>query len=87
MFRLNRLFLPLTILIASSAFSQSLPKPLPAPASQDAKMKWFRDAKFRVHSLGPLCDPGWRIRTPRQGLQPGKIRRGSLGEDGPGPRR
>src|SRR5436305_11827979 len=46
MFRLNRLLLPLTILFASSAFSQILPKSLPAPASQDAKMKWFRDAKF-----------------------------------------
>ena len=35
--------LPLIILCA---FSQTLPRPLPKPASQDAKMQWFREAKF-----------------------------------------
>ena len=44
--RPERLLVSLTILFASSAFSQGLPKPLPAPASQDEKMKWFREAKF-----------------------------------------
>jgi alpha-L-fucosidase len=42
---MKRLILPLTILTLSAA-AQTLPKPLPAPPSQDAKMKWFRDAKF-----------------------------------------
>jgi len=46
MSRRNTLFLSITIAFASTAFGQTLPKPLPAPASQDAKMKWFRDAKF-----------------------------------------
>jgi alpha-L-fucosidase len=32
--------------VAGLAAAQSLPKPLPAPASQDAKMQWFREAKF-----------------------------------------
>jgi alpha-L-fucosidase len=38
-----------TALIAAGAglaAAQSLPKPLPAPASQEAKMQWFREAKF-----------------------------------------
>jgi len=34
------------LLAVAAAFAQTLPGPLPAPASQDAKMKWFRDAKF-----------------------------------------
>jgi alpha-L-fucosidase len=38
--------LSLILLCASAAFAQILPLPLPKPASQDAKMKWFRDAKF-----------------------------------------
>jgi len=42
---MKRLILSLTIL-ALSAAAQTLPKPLPAPPSQDAKMKWFREAKF-----------------------------------------
>ena len=46
MSRANRLLLPITIGLASAALAQTLPKPLPAPASQDAKMKWFREAKF-----------------------------------------
>ena len=32
--------------LCAVAFGQTLPPPLPAPASQDAKMKWFREAKF-----------------------------------------
>jgi alpha-L-fucosidase len=42
---MKRLILSITI-AALSLGAQTLPKPLPAPASQDAKMKWFRDAKF-----------------------------------------
>jgi alpha-L-fucosidase len=38
--------LPVIILCASAALAQTLPPPLPKPASQDAKMKWFREAKF-----------------------------------------
>src|SRR3954468_2531803 len=41
---MKSLILSVTMLICASA--QSLPKPLPVPPSQDAKMKWFRDAKF-----------------------------------------
>src|SRR5947209_8392003 len=44
--RQNAWILSITIASASLAFGQTLPKPLAAPASQDAKMKWFRDAKF-----------------------------------------
>lgn len=33
-------------LIVVCAFAQTLPRPLPKPASQDAKMQWFREAKF-----------------------------------------
>src|SRR4051812_33202541 len=33
-------------LLAMAAAAQNLPKPLPAPKSQDQKMQWFRDAKF-----------------------------------------
>src|SRR5437868_3926589 len=40
------LTITITIALASAAAAQTLPKALPAPASQDAKMKWFRDAKF-----------------------------------------
>ncbi len=43
---MKSLILPITAILASAAFAQNLPKPLPAPASQDAKMKWFREAKF-----------------------------------------
>src|SRR6476661_2335041 len=46
MLRANAKLLSITMTVASAAFAQTLPKPLPAPASQDAKMKWFRDAKF-----------------------------------------
>lgn len=42
---MKRLILSIT-LAALAAGAQTLPKPLPAPASQDAKMKWFREAKF-----------------------------------------
>jgi alpha-L-fucosidase len=38
--------LPLILFCATAAFAQTLPKPLPKPASQDAKMQWFREAKF-----------------------------------------
>ena len=31
---------------AAISSAQTLPPPLPAPASQDAKMQWFREAKF-----------------------------------------
>jgi alpha-L-fucosidase len=41
---MKHLLLTLTTVFALAA--QNLPKPLPAPPSQDAKMKWFRDAKF-----------------------------------------
>jgi alpha-L-fucosidase len=34
------------VALAAIASAQNLPRPLPAPASQDAKMKWFREAKF-----------------------------------------
>src|SRR5215470_5802000 len=37
---------PLIAAVGVLAIAQSLPKPLPAPASQDAKMQWFREAKF-----------------------------------------
>ena len=36
-------FLAIQILLAGVAFAQSSQ---PAPTSQDAKMKWFREAKF-----------------------------------------
>ncbi len=39
------LFLALALL-ATGASGATLPPPLPAPASQDAKMAWFRDAKY-----------------------------------------
>src|SRR2546423_2344009 len=42
----NARILSITIALASSTLAQTLPKPLPAPASQDARMKWFREAKF-----------------------------------------
>jgi alpha-L-fucosidase len=38
--------LSLILVCAGAAFAQTLPAPLPKPASQDAKMKWFREAKF-----------------------------------------
>jgi alpha-L-fucosidase len=37
---------PLIAAAGVFAIAQSLPKPLPPPASQAAKMQWFRDAKF-----------------------------------------
>ncbi len=40
----NVLFWALALSVPAAA--QPLPKPLPAPASQDAKMQWFREAKF-----------------------------------------
>jgi alpha-L-fucosidase len=50
-----------TLLALSAALSspaQTLPKPLPAPASQDAKMKWFREAKFGLFiHWGLYCIP------------------------------
>jgi alpha-L-fucosidase len=42
----KRLILSVTTLSVLAASAQTLPKPLPKPASQDAKMKWFREAKF-----------------------------------------
>jgi alpha-L-fucosidase len=42
---MKRLILSITIAVVSAS-AQTLPKPLHAPASQDAKMKWFRDARF-----------------------------------------
>jgi alpha-L-fucosidase len=42
----NASFLALTVLCASAAAAQTLPPPLPRPESQDAKMKWFREARF-----------------------------------------
>lgn len=46
MTRLKRWILAITIASLSVAAAQTLPPPLPKPASQDAKMKWFREAKF-----------------------------------------
>src|SRR5579859_3312411 len=46
MTRLNSRILSLTIALAAAGMAQTLPPPLPAPANQDAKMKWFREAKF-----------------------------------------
>src|SRR3954463_6954133 len=43
---MKRIILSITTVCVLAATAQNLPKPLPAPASQDAKMKWFRDAKF-----------------------------------------
>lgn len=34
------------LVLAATCAAQKLPPPLPAPASQDAKMQWFREAKF-----------------------------------------
>ncbi len=34
------------VCLSSLVAAQKLPPPLPSPASQDAKMKWFREAKF-----------------------------------------
>ncbi len=47
----NASLLALTLLCATllgvpAAVGQTLPPPLPKPDSQDAKMKWFREAKF-----------------------------------------
>jgi alpha-L-fucosidase len=42
----KRVILSITTLSVLALPAQNLPKPLPAPPSQDAKMKWFRDAKF-----------------------------------------
>lgn len=43
---------------AMSLCAQPGAKPLPAPASQDAKMKWFRDAKFGLFiHWGLYCIP------------------------------
>jgi alpha-L-fucosidase len=48
----------LALTAALSVSAQTLPKPLPAPASQDAKMKWFRDAKFGLFiHWGLYCIP------------------------------
>jgi alpha-L-fucosidase len=44
--RLNSRILAITIVLAGACAAQTLPPPLPAPANQDAKMKWFREAKF-----------------------------------------
>jgi alpha-L-fucosidase len=44
--RLNCRILAITISLAGAVLGQTLPPPLPAPANQDAKMKWFREAKF-----------------------------------------
>ncbi len=46
MSRRNTRILSITIALAAAAQAQTLPKPLPAPPTQDAKMKWFREAKF-----------------------------------------
>src|ERR1041385_6778805 len=46
MLRRNARVLSVTIAFVSAALAQTLPKPLPAPASQDARMQWFREAKF-----------------------------------------
>lgn len=43
--RIPRTFLA-TLLLAAACAAQKLPPPLPAPASQDAKMQWFHEAKF-----------------------------------------
>jgi alpha-L-fucosidase len=47
---MKSLFLAINIAAAAAAVAQPLTGPapgaLPAPASQDAKMKWFREAKF-----------------------------------------
>jgi len=48
----------LLTLLAALAAAQSLPAPLPAPASQDAKMQWFREAKFGLFiHWGLYCIP------------------------------
>ncbi len=36
----------LCLMAPLASAQKELPKPLPAPKSQDEKMKWFRDAKF-----------------------------------------
>jgi alpha-L-fucosidase len=46
MTRLNARILTITIAAASACLAQTLPPALPAPANQDAKMKWFHEAKF-----------------------------------------
>ena len=46
--------------------AQDLPKPLPAPKSQDEKMQWFREAKFGLFiHWGLYCIPAgeWRGRA------------------------
>src|SRR5215475_204035 len=49
---------PLIAAVAVLASAQNLPKPLPAPASQDAKMEWFREAKFGLFiHWGLYCIP------------------------------
>src|ERR1700722_17393142 len=44
--------------LAFTAAAQPGAKPLPAPASQDAKMQWFREAKFGLFiHWGLYCIP------------------------------
>src|SRR5579872_3296118 len=59
MTRISKLCLTGPLLLVSlSLFAQTAPHALPAPKNQDAKMKWFRDAKFGLFiHWGLYCIP------------------------------
>src|SRR5215469_13591639 len=59
MYGMPKRFLWIALLLTGLASAQNkLPPPLPAPPSQDAKMQWFREAKFGLFiHWGLYCIP------------------------------